>query len=215
MQRAPKANNAANREIRRSALYYRIILSGTIWECELFEYDVERLKQNVFDKTTVVDFHLASIYNRYTELFPGSPPEVVVLPEMTFRGWKMDKSKPPAHALKPRVPLHLAHHIAFPYFWEVKERWLLVVLAGFNCLMKEEDGAATARPPEFCILALDAMQTASKTQYSALAKPLREFTAALLRPKLDVDHDAISAAKVYSPTVRFSTPWNRTGLTAY
>ncbi|KIO19306.1 hypothetical protein M407DRAFT_31056 [Tulasnella calospora MUT 4182] len=181
---------------RHAALYTRLTLSGTIWEFEVLESNVEQLKKGIVQGAPLVNYHLASIYNRYTEIFPGSPPEVVLLPANTYASWKKKSQDRPDTGLPPSTDLGNACHVVFPFYWEAQGRWLLVVLAYINSLLLRDNTTGTAvKSNDFTILVLDALDAKTKPPYHMLAGGFCRFTKALLLPRLDLDHQAIAVAK--------------------
>lgn len=201
---------------RHSALYTRMCLSGTNWEVEVLEADVRRLQKGVVQGAPVVDFHLASVFNRYTEFFPGFPPEVLLLPETTFSSWKSEPGARPTTGVREPTRVSKARHVVFPFHWEKQGRWLLVVLADFGSLLPAPEPAVPAPEPAvpalepavpaepkrtFTILVFDALEARTKPPYHSLGKSFRDFAKALLWPALDIDLGAIADAKVIAPTV--------------
>lgn len=186
---------------RHSALYTRMCLSGTHWEFEVHEADINRLKNGVVQGAPVVDFHLASIFNRYTEFFPGSPPDVLLLPETTFSSWKREPARL-ATGLREPTRISKARHVVFPFHWEKQGRWLLVVLADFGTLLPPPEPAVPAEPKQsFAVLVFDALEVREKPLYHTLNKSFQDFARALLTPGLDIDFQAIADAKIIAPMV--------------
>ncbi|KAG8915031.1 hypothetical protein FRC00_008547 [Tulasnella sp. 408] len=202
----PAASRPEDSLRRHAALYTRLMLSGTTWELEFLESDVACLEKNVVQGGPMVNFHLASIYNRYNEIFPGSPPEVVLLPDFTYTGWKKKQSERPDTGLV-SWDIGKACHVAFPFYWEAQGRWMLVVLAYIHSLLPLDDAAGTAdRESNFGILILDALNFRPKTSYSSLQAGFRGFTKALLQPRLDLKFDAIEDAQLVAPVAPLLTP---------
>lgn len=156
---------------------------------------------NVADPV-VVNFHIASIANRYAEesLWPSRP--VFVLPSTIFAGWKDKTITNPASEIVKSYDFIGSQHIAFPFYWETQGRWLLVVLASFSDLLGHEDASKVdAADLNFGFILLDAHHSSTKAQYSPLVRSLRDFTTALLTPRLGVHHAAIASAKLTVPLV--------------
>lgn len=194
--------NAANLQIRQSTLCCSISIADTRPKFELQESHVRAIKSGLVNDAVVVNFHIASIANRYAEECPGPSRTVFVLPSTIFSGWKTKTLTNPASEIVKSYDFLKSKHIAFPYYWEPQGRWLLVVLAGFNDLLGHENvSEVNAADLNFGFILLDAQQATTKTQYSPLVRTFRDFTTALLTPQLDVHHAAIAGAKITIPFV--------------
>ncbi|KAG8937821.1 hypothetical protein FRC04_009994 [Tulasnella sp. 424] len=129
-------------------------------------------------------------------------PTVFVLPSTIFAGWKTKTITNPASEIVKSYNFLDSQHIAFPYYWESQECWLLAVLASFSDLLGHEDASKVdAADLNFGFILLDAQNSNTKAQYSQLLRPLRDFTTALLTPRLDVHHAAIASVKLTVPLV--------------
>ncbi|KAG8939355.1 hypothetical protein FRC04_006635 [Tulasnella sp. 424] len=194
------SHQAEDKLRHHSALYIRMCLSGTYWEFEVREADINRLKDSsVIQGAPVVDFQLASIFNRYTEFFPGSP-EVLLLPEITFSSWKREPATRPNTGVRDSNHISNTRHVVFPFHWEKEGRWLLVVLADFSSLLPPPEPAVPAeRKQSFAILVFDALKARVKPPYHTLTQSFQDFAKALLTPKLDINFKAITEAKIIAP----------------
>lgn len=135
--------NASNQKIRQNALCCRITFADTRYEFELRESHVVALQKGVVNDPAVVDFHVASIGNRYAEDWDGPIRPVFVLPSTCFTEWRKARPK----SFKLNVGTHYdffkSTHFAFPMYWDSQGRWLLVVFASFGDLLGHEDATAT------------------------------------------------------------------------
>ncbi|KAG8901315.1 hypothetical protein FRC00_007902 [Tulasnella sp. 408] len=192
--------NASNQKIRQNALCCRITFTDTRYEFQLEESHIVALRKGVINDSAVVNFHVASIGNGYAEGWDGPIRPVFVLPSTCFTEWR--KTRP--RSFKLNVATHYdffkSTHVVFPFYWESQGRWLLVVLASFGDLLGHEDATATeAAELNFAYIVIDAQHSEAKASYSPLLRPLREFTSAILRLRLDVHHGAIQSAKLVTP----------------
>ncbi|KIO31442.1 hypothetical protein M407DRAFT_19581 [Tulasnella calospora MUT 4182] len=198
----PRANNAANRKLRQNALCCSITFANTRYEFQLEEHHVVSLKNGVINDPTVVNFHVASIGNRYAESCDRRSRPVFILPGTCFTEWRKAKPRNARLELANNYDIFKSDHIAFPFYWDPQGRWLLIILAGFGQLLGHED-PTTTKPEDldFTFIIINAQHSESKPQYTALARSLRDFTTALLRLQLDAHHAAIQSAKVVVPLV--------------
>ncbi|KAG8929223.1 hypothetical protein FRC01_004667 [Tulasnella sp. 417] len=194
------SGNASNQKIRQNALCCRITFADTRYEFELEESHVRALQNGIVNDPVVVNFHVASIGNRYAEDWDGPVRPVFVLPSTCFAEWRKARPKSFRLAVATHYDFFKSTHVVFPFHWESQGRWLLVVLANFGDLLGHEDAAATdAGELNFAYIIIDALHAEMKTQYSSLLRSLRDFTSALLRLQLDVHHNAIQSAKLVTP----------------
>ncbi|KIO18608.1 hypothetical protein M407DRAFT_31749 [Tulasnella calospora MUT 4182] len=202
MRRRVAANNAVNRNLWHNAMCCSITFADTRYKFSLEESHVSDLKNGIFHDPIVVNFHVASIGNRYAEHCDSPVHPVFILPSMCFAEWR--KRRPTVTSIKLEIStdydIFQSTHVAFPFYWSHPGRWLLVVLAGFGNLLGHED--PTAKDPsevDFSYIIIDAQYSDSKPQYHPLLRSLRDFRTALVRLRLDVHHAAIAEASCVAP----------------
>lgn len=200
---APRGpGNAANLQLHQTALCCSITIADTRRKFDLQEAHVHAIQKKRMNDPIIVNFHIASIANPYAEgcAMPTRP--VFVLPSTVFPEWRAKTVKNPLSEIAKSYDLSKSEHVAFPYYWESQERWLLVLLASFGDLLGHEDAMAVdAADLNFAFVILDAQQTGTKMKYSTLLRSFRDFTTALLTPRLDVHYSAISSAQLMVPPV--------------
>lgn len=199
--------NAANIQLHQTALCCSITIADTRRKFDLQETHVHAIQNKHLNDPVIVNFHIASIANQYAELCAASARPVFVLPSTVFAEWRSKTVTYPISEIAKGCDLSKSEHIAFPFYWESQQRWLLVLLASFGDLLGHEDVTVVdAADLNFAFVVLDAQEsTATKAQYSTLLRTFRDFTTALLRPRLDVHYAAISGAKLSVPSVRAAT----------
>lgn len=203
MQPSKGPGNAANLLLHQTALCCSITIADTCRKFDLQEAHVHAIQKTRMNDPVIVNFHIASIANQYAEACATPTCPVFVLPSTIFAEWRSKAVTNPISEISRSYDLSKSEHVAFPYYWESQERWLLVLLASFGDLLGHEDVTAVdAANLNFVFVILDAQHSTTKVQYSTLLRPFRDFTTALLTPRLDVHYSAISGAKLSVPSVR-------------